>query len=285
MTGYSDYIEVSRYKVSPLALSIHYLTDNTSEKMKIFIILGIVSLYMLQRSESLYVPHGVASLYKSEPLSIPHSFDSNRNAVIMRHQSNDRCDYCSDDDDGDEGCNALLVELSQPSSIPIHTSRRKFIQYTTTLGIAGFSSSSSHAETNDASRFDQSKNIIAVPGTLPPFSTTRTYRNIVLSNGLKVILVKDLRCTSSSVAISIDGAGQFAEPDEIPGLAHLMEHIVLSSTRGRRSTKVLNRRPRDFWNKGSKTIREEDTTESESFEDWLIDNDGDSNAFTGELNE
>jgi len=266
-------------------LDIKSINKNTSEKMKIFIILWIVSLYTLQRSESLYIPHGVASLYKSEPLSIPNSFDSNRNAVIMRYQSSDRCVYCSSDDDDDEGCNALLVELSQPSSIPIHISRRKFIQYTTTLGIAGFSSSSSHAETiNDASRFDQSKNIIAVPGPLPPFSTTRTYRNIVLSNGLKVILVKDLRCTSSSVAISIDGAGQFAEPDEIPGIAHLMEHIVLSSTR-RRSTKVLNRRPRDFWNKGSRTIREEDTTESESFEDWLIDNDGDSNAFTGELNE
>jgi len=236
--------------------------------MKIFIFLGIVSLYMLQKSESLY---------------IPRSFDPNRNAVIIRHQSNDRCDCCSDDDDDDEGCNALLVELPKPTSIHIHISRRKFIQYTTTLGIAGFSPSSSHAETiSDASRFDQSKNIIAVPGQLPPFSTTRSYRNIVLSNGLKVILVKDLRCTSSSVAISIDGAGQFAEPDEIPGLAHLMEHIVLSSTRGGRgSTKILNRRPRDFWNKGSKTRREEDTTESESFEDWLIDNDGDSNAFTG----
>jgi len=240
--------------------------------MKIFIILGIVSLYTLQRSESLYIP---------QPFQT-----TNGCTVIMRHQSNDRCDCCSDDDD-DEGCNALLVELPKPTSIPIHTSRRKFIQYTTTLGIAGFSSSSSHAETiSDASRFDQSKNIIAVPGQLPPFSTTRKYRNIVLSNGLKVILVKDLRCTSSSVAISIDGAGQFAEPDEIPGLAHLMEHIVLSSTRGGRgSTKILNRRPRDFWNKGSKTRREEDTTESESFEDWLIDNDGDSNAFTGELNE
>ena len=234
--------------------------------MKIFIILWIVSLYTLQRSESLYVPQPLQS--------------TSRCTVLMRYQSNGRCDCCSDDDE-EEGCNALLVELPKPTSI-LHTSRRKFIQYTTTLGITGVSSSS-HAETiSDASRFDQSKNIIAVPGALPPFSTTRTYRHIVLSNGLKVILVKDLRCTSSSVAISIDGAGQFAEPDEIPGLAHLMEHIVLSSTRGR-STKVLDRRPRDFWNKGSKTIREEDTTESESFEDWLIDNDGDSNAFTGEL--
>ena len=66
------------------------------------------------------------------------------------------------------------------------------------------------------------KNTIAIPGQLAPFSTTRTDWNIVLSSGLKVVLVKYSLSQRSSVALNIDGADQFLEPDEIPRFAHLM---------------------------------------------------------------
>ena len=92
----------------------------------------------------------------------------------------------------------------------------------------------------------------------------------------------------SSVALSIDGAGQFAEEPEIPGLAHLMEHIVLSSTRARHGkSEILQRKARKLWNNGGRArIKEEENMSSnkmdgqEDFEDWLSENDGDSNAFT-----
>ena len=215
--------------------------------------------------------------------------------IRLKSGDDDQCECCcnAEDTDNSSCCNAL-VELSRSascSSIPIHTSRRKFVHYTmATLGFTSFATSKDvGAETiNDANDLLDRRNIIAVPGPLPPFSTTRTYRNIVLSNGLKVVLVKDLLAPRSSVAMSIDGAGQFAEPNEIPGLAHLMEHIVLSSTRGR-GKKVLERKARKIWNNGSNANRvtmgkdtsvDGSNSGEEDFEDWLTENDGDSNAFT-----
>ena len=75
--------------------------------------------------------------------------------------------------------------------------------------------------------------------------------------------------------MSIDGAGQFSEPEAVPGLAHLMEHIVLSSTRFS-GKKILERRSR-FSDRKRSNIN---SSGEEAFEDWLIENDGDSNAFT-----
>ena len=182
------------------------------------------------------------------------------------------------------------------NSAPVHTSRRKFIQYTATaFTAAGPSLLSSHAAAADTysdaypispSSTIEKKNVIAVPlGPLAPFSTTRTYRNLELSNGLKVFLVRDKNALQSSAAISIDGAGQFSEPEEIPGLAHLMEHIVLSSSRKKGGTKVLQRKARRIWKDGSNKQRLEgggdiSGDEEEDFEYWLEENDGDSNAFT-----
>lgn len=183
----------------------------------------------------------------------------------------------------------------RPSSIPVHTCRRKFIQFATTVGtsIAG-STASYGSDFNPATGRDNnsaytSQNKIAVPvGPLAPFSSTRTYRSIVLSNGLQVVLVKDSQAQRASVAMSIDGAGQFSDPREIPGLAHLMEHIVLSSSSGRRP-KVMERKARQIWRSGADNNRRVDATkyaessisdEETDFEDWLAENDGDSNAFT-----
>ncbi|KAL7538681.1 hypothetical protein ACHAWF_006181 [Thalassiosira exigua] len=206
-----------------------------------------------------------------------------------------RCDCC-------EHCNATspgdgyerrpaLVEVP---SIPIHTSRRDFIRCATSASLAtaaGVSMSPADANAaNDASSFiAQDKKDVIIPGPLAPFSTTRTYRNIVLGNGLKVMLVQDSMVQQSSVALSIDGAGQFSEPAEVPGLAHLMEHVVLSSTRRVRHGKpdVLDRKARRLWNNGSKAKGSEREVDSraarsgeEDFEDWITNVEGDSNGFT-----
>jgi secreted Zn-dependent insulinase-like peptidase len=89
-----------------------------------------------------------------------------------------------------------------------------------------------------------------------PFSSTRRYKTITLPNKLKVLLVSDKRAFGCSAALSVGGAGQFADPAALPGLAHLMEHMVLSY-----NSKSAFRQSRDF-------------------EDWLSDKEGASNAFT-----
>jgi insulysin len=87
-------------------------------------------------------------------------------------------------------------------------------------------------------------------GPATPFSSRRQYKTIQLNNGLRVLLVSDKQALRASAAMSIEGAGQFQEPRKIPGLAHLMEHMTLSSYPER------------------------------DFEDWLEDKEGASNAFT-----
>jgi hypothetical protein len=196
-----------------------------------------------------------------------------------RSSSSSSSSHASGHSDGCEFCNATAF------SGPIHVSRRKFIRLSTAATTITGSLSSSHAcpahaiDDPDSIFAPYQKNIIAIGGPLPPFSTTRAYRNIVLSNGLKVVLVKDSLVQRSSVALSIDGAGQFSEPEDIPGLAHLMEHIVLSSTRFSGKQKILERKARKLWNsdQGRNDII---STGEEAFEDWLTDNDGNSNAFT-----
>lgn len=53
----------------------------------------------------------------------------------------------------------------------------------------------------------------------------RQYRNITLANELKVLLVTDAKANEAGVALSVR-VGSFDEPDELPGLAHLLEHAV-----------------------------------------------------------
>eukprot|EP00571_Detonula_confervacea_P006332 CAMPEP_0172321364 /NCGR_PEP_ID=MMETSP1058-20130122/43172_1 /TAXON_ID=83371 /ORGANISM="Detonula confervacea, Strain CCMP 353" /LENGTH=1014 /DNA_ID=CAMNT_0013036857 /DNA_START=352 /DNA_END=3396 /DNA_ORIENTATION=- len=235
---------------------------------RVAIILAIVSS---RRSESFCSPWS----------SHLNHIESSKNAVVMGGHS----DGCGCGNSTSVNANAL-VELPNPS-VPVHTSRRKFIQYTaaTATGLTSVSASPAVAINGADTVSDAKNSLLACP--LAPFSTTRTYRNIVLSNGLKVVLVKDSMAQLSSVALSIDGAGQLAEPEEIPGLAHLMEHICLSSTRGRGKSKLLDRKARKFWNNGSTNrMTEEESVSSnsmggeEDFEDWLTENDGDSNAFT-----
>ena len=88
-----------------------------------------------------------------------------------------------------------------------------------------------------------------------PFSSVRKQQVITLSNGLRVLMVNDKRASQSTAALVV-AAGQFQDFDDLPGTAHLMEHMVLS------------------YNNNSGLRKQDD------FENWLSENEGSSNAFT-----
>lgn len=57
----------------------------------------------------------------------------------------------------------------------------------------------------------------------------REYRRIRLANGLEVLLVRDAQAAQSGAAMSV-GVGNLSDPDELPGLAHLCEHMLFLGT-------------------------------------------------------
>lgn len=172
-----------------------------------------------------------------------------------------------------KSCNINATGTGLPSSTSLR--RRNFIQFSSAIGAVLGLSHPAFAEQTFASA--SRKDLVAVPGPSAPFSTTRSYRNIVLSNGLKVVLVRDTMAQQSSAAITIEGAGLLSDPVEIPGLAHLMEHIVLSSDNRRRTPMFVGRRKilGDV-----RLDRDKGEDDEENFEDWICAQDGDSNAFT-----
>lgn len=97
-----------------------------------------------------------------------------------------------------------------------------------------------------------------------PFSSVRSMKTITLpNNGLNVLLVSDKYIARAQCALTVQEAGQFCDPDDLPGCAHLMEHMILSYNSSSKSStySITARRRRDF-------------------EDWLADREGASNAFT-----
>lgn len=55
------------------------------------------------------------------------------------------------------------------------------------------------------------------------------YRLIRLSNGLEVLIISDENSKKAAVSMDV-GAGNFDDPDTIPGLAHLTEHMLFLGT-------------------------------------------------------
>lgn len=59
---------------------------------------------------------------------------------------------------------------------------------------------------------------------------TRTYRSLTLQNQLRVLLVSD--SASDKAAASLDvSVGNFSDPNELPGLAHFLEHMLFLGTK------------------------------------------------------
>ncbi|XP_021958725.2 insulin-degrading enzyme isoform X3 [Folsomia candida] len=54
----------------------------------------------------------------------------------------------------------------------------------------------------------------------------RTYKGLVLENGLKVILVSDPSTTFEAASLNV-AVGAMSDPKELQGLAHLLEHVIL----------------------------------------------------------
>ena len=61
-----------------------------------------------------------------------------------------------------------------------------------------------------------------------PFHTVRSSKVLRLSNGLTVVLVSDVLVWRASACLAVAGAGQWADPPDLPGAAHLLEHMLLS---------------------------------------------------------
>jgi len=57
----------------------------------------------------------------------------------------------------------------------------------------------------------------------------RDYRALVLENGMKVVLVSDPATEKAAAAVDVD-AGSNSNPDDFPGLAHFLEHMLFLGT-------------------------------------------------------
>jgi len=54
----------------------------------------------------------------------------------------------------------------------------------------------------------------------------RKYRAIRLQNGIEALLISDQNNVKNAVSLTV-GAGSFQDDEELPGLAHILEHSVL----------------------------------------------------------
>jgi insulysin len=220
--------------------------------------------------------------------------DSSQNDIIV------------DDPIHDEIKSASRTKKNEDDACCLSTKRREFMTIfaaaaSSSMTLLLTTSTSSHAESSAvlaaAESMSSSVTTAEAAATLNKyamaplaFSSVRRYRQVMLSNnGLRVLLVSDKSSSSSDsstsssnqyaplqqqqqqqVALIIQGAGQFADPLDLPGCAHLMEHLCLSSAsissssrRGLRLVDSLLQPP-----------------PQEDFEDWLADRDGSSNGYT-----
>ena len=90
----------------------------------------------------------------------------------------------------------------------------------------------------------------------PAQSATRETRTLTLGNGLDVLLMHDPGVHRSAAALSV-GTGDLYDPDDKPGLAHYLEHMLFLGTRK--------------------------YPEANSFEKYLSEHSGAANAYTGEV--
>lgn len=62
-------------------------------------------------------------------------------------------------------------------------------------------------------------------GILVPKFDKRRFQHLVLPNLIETVLVHDPKAKTGSAAISV-GVGSHDNPTELPGLAHLLEHML-----------------------------------------------------------
>ncbi|CDO93950.1 unnamed protein product [Kluyveromyces dobzhanskii CBS 2104] len=69
---------------------------------------------------------------------------------------------------------------------------------------------------------------IDIPVYTPLSNANRTHKFVQLSNGITALLVSDPSECVASMCVSV-ATGSHNDPDEVPGLAHLCEHMIVSS--------------------------------------------------------
>ena len=63
-----------------------------------------------------------------------------------------------------------------------------------------------------------------------PRFPTRQYRDVTLSNGMRVWLISDSTVQKSALSLLVD-AGSKDDPEDALGLAHFLEHMLFISTK------------------------------------------------------
>ena len=71
--------------------------------------------------------------------------------------------------------------------------------------------------------------LIAEGPVLKSPTDPRQYDTLVLANGLEVVFVQDPEFADTAVSISVN-VGGYQNPDQFPGLAHYLEHMVLTNS-------------------------------------------------------
>ena len=68
------------------------------------------------------------------------------------------------------------------------------------------------------------------PGDIQKSETDKcSYRHIRLPNGLQALLVHEPNCHKAAAALDVH-VGSFHDPENIPGLAHFLEHLLFMGT-------------------------------------------------------
>lgn len=62
-----------------------------------------------------------------------------------------------------------------------------------------------------------------------PSLDTRTYRVIRLPNELEALLIHDPETDKAAASMDVN-AGSFSDTDDLPGLAHAVEHLLFMGT-------------------------------------------------------
>ena len=78
-----------------------------------------------------------------------------------------------------------------------------------------------------------------------PALDDRSYRNVTLPNELEVLLIHDPKTDKSSAALDVN-VGSFSDAEDMPGVAHAVEHLLFMGTE-----KVSTR---SIWTRGGKTF-------------------------------
>mmetsp|Transcript_63689 Transcript_63689/g.136886 ORF Transcript_63689/g.136886 Transcript_63689/m.136886 type:complete len:1047 (+) Transcript_63689:167-3307(+) len=87
-----------------------------------------------------------------------------------------------------------------------------------------------------------------------PLTDQRRYEHVTfIGNGLRVLAVQDPRAAKAGIALAVE-AGSFYDPPELPGLAHLCEHLLFLGT--------------------------QKYPDEASFDEFMSRHDGNSNAYT-----